>query len=154
MALDAQSNWNVEMAQPLKIPLRLSCQKQAKEAPPELPIPEILPSASGREVLLPSEIISQILSYIPRRENTQSTFWACCLVSRAWYSASITLLYDRPYLNGGNFEEFVRTVCPSKNAHIRQSTLAVLVRKLDMGAGTQCKPELDRQIAWAFERKH
>lgn len=132
MALDAQSNWNVEMAQPLKIPLRLSKQETQK-VPPILPAQTISPSPNNVEVLLPPEIISQILSFIPRRENTQSTFWACCLVSRAWYSASISLLYNRPYLNGGNFAEFVRTVCPSKNAHIRQSTLAVLVRKLDMG---------------------
>jgi hypothetical protein len=133
MALDAQSNWNVEMAQPLKIPIRLSSQKPIAELSPTSPIPTIIPSPSGREVLLPSEIIAQILSYIPRRENTQSTFWACCLVSRAWYSAGIALLYNRPYINGGNFAEFVRTVCPSKNAHIRLSTLAILVRKLDMG---------------------
>jgi hypothetical protein len=131
MALDAQSNWNVEMAQPPKIPTRPSSQRPTQELPPT--VPAIIPSHSGREVLLPSEIISHILSYIPRRENMQSTFWACSLVSRAWYSASIALLYNRPYVNGGNFSEFVRTVCPSKNAHIRQSTLAVLVRKLDMG---------------------
>jgi F-box-like len=131
MALDAQSNWNVEMAQPLKIPIRPFEQNPTQPLP--APVSAIIPSYSGREIVLPSEIISHILSYIPRRENTQSTFWACSLVSRAWYSASIALLYHRPYLNGGNFAEFVRTVCPSKNAHVRQSTLAVLVRRLDMG---------------------
>lgn len=121
------------MAQPLKIPIRPSNQKPTEALPPTSPALSIIPSQSGREILLPSEIISHIISYIPRRENTQSTFWACCLVSRTWYSASIALLYDRPYLNGGNFAEFVRTVCPSKNAHIRHSTLAILVRRLDMG---------------------
>ncbi|PMD39266.1 hypothetical protein L207DRAFT_635210 [Hyaloscypha variabilis F] len=134
MALDAQSNWNVEMARPLKIPIRLSGQNSMiQQLSPSSPVPTIIPSSSAREVILPSEIISLILSYIPRKEYTQSTFWACCLVSRTWYSASIALLYNRPYLNGGNFAEFVRTVCPSKNAHIRLSTLAILVRKLDMG---------------------
>jgi hypothetical protein len=131
MALDAQSNWNVEMSQPLKIAIRPSNLKQAQ--PPAFSLTTITPPQTGRDVLLPPEIISHILSYIPRRENTQSTFWACCLVSRVWYSASINHLYNRPYLNGGNFSEFVTTVCPSKNAHVRQSTLAVLVRKLDMG---------------------
>lgn len=87
----------------------------------------------SREILLPYEIISHILSFVPHRPTTQSTFWACCLVSRAWYSASIAFLYARPHLHGGNFSEFVTTVCPSKNAHIRQSALAVLVRQLDMG---------------------
>jgi hypothetical protein len=133
MALDAQRNWNVEMSQPLKIPIGPSSQKVTQLPPPASHSLAMLPSESAREVLLPTEIISHILSYIPGRENTQSTFWACCLVSRTWYSASIALLYDRPYLNGGNFAEFVTTVCPSKNAHIRQSTLAVLVRRLDMG---------------------
>ena len=121
------------MAQPLKIPIRPSSLKLVQQPSPSSPVSAIVHSAPGREVDLPSEIISHILSYIPRRENTQATFWACSLVSRTWYSASIALLYSRPYLNGGNFAEFVRTVCPSKNAHIRLSTLAILVRKLDMG---------------------
>jgi len=65
--------------------------------------------------------------------STQSTFWACSLVSRSWYSASISSLYSHPQLHGGNFHTFVQTVCPSKNAHIRQSALAPLVKRLDMG---------------------
>jgi hypothetical protein len=132
MALDAQSNWNIEMSQPFKVPLRPST-KATEIASPAESYPILLPSQSSREILLPSEIIANILCFIPRRTSSQSTFWACTLVSRAWYSASIELLYSRPYLNGGNFAEFVSTVCPSKNAHIRRSTLAVLVRRLDMG---------------------
>jgi len=110
----------------------LSKQGKAQSSP--LP-PYLFSDTSqfSREGLLPLEIISQIISFIPRRVSSQSTLWACTLVNRTWYSAGIALLYERPYLTGGNFAEFVTTVCPSKNAHIRQSALAVLVRKLDMG---------------------
>ncbi|RKF59477.1 F-box protein [Golovinomyces cichoracearum] len=85
------------------------------------------------EAQLPSEIISHIISFIPRSACDQHTLWACCLVSRAWYSASITPLYEKPYLNGSNFDQFVTTVCPSKNAHLRASPLSTLVRHLNMG---------------------
>lgn len=93
----------------------------------------VILSPSASEVDLPLEIILQILAFIPRRPNYQSTFWACTLISRSWYSQSISILYERPWLHGGNFNEFIATVCPSKNAHIKQSTLATLVRRLDMG---------------------
>jgi hypothetical protein len=130
MALDAQSNWNVEMAKPPMV------------AP--VTIPDISPKMATlslqssnkphfQEIKLPLEVIIQIVSYIPRRASEQKTLWACCLVSRAWYSATVPRLYDRPYLGGGNFQNFVTTVCPSKNAHIRRSQLAGFVRTLDMG---------------------
>jgi hypothetical protein len=136
MALDAQSNWNVEMSQPL----RNGAQK-VNPNHPYLPTPPLTSPASSftilskpnaKEVHLPIEIILHILSYIPRLKNTQSTFWSCCLISRAWYSAAIPFLYERPYIGGGNFQEFVATVCPSKNAHIRKAPLAELVLRLDM----------------------
>jgi hypothetical protein len=115
------------MTQNLKIPIR------TKNSKPTSSVPALLLHQWTREILLPTEIISHILSYIPRQEATQSTFWACTLVSRAWYSSSIGILYERPYLHGGNFSQFATTVCPSKNAHIRLSALATLVRRLDMG---------------------
>ncbi|CZR58581.1 uncharacterized protein PAC_08473 [Phialocephala subalpina] len=127
-ALDAQSNWNVEMSKPFQVPTHSKDRILSQES-----TPIVLPSKTDREILLPSEVISHILSYIPRRSTTQGIFWACALVSRAWYSASIATLYERPYLTGGNFNEFVTTVCPSKNAHIRQSALSVFVKRLDMG---------------------
>ncbi|CCU82009.1 F-box domain protein/F-box domain-containing protein (translation) [Blumeria hordei DH14] len=82
---------------------------------------------------LPLEIIEHIISFIRLKASCQATLWACTLVSRAWYSASIRFLYEKPYLSGGNFDQFVSTICPSKNAHIRTSPLATLVRHLDMG---------------------
>lgn len=82
---------------------------------------------------LPPEIIIHILSYIPRRPSTQSTFYSCCLLSRRWYAAAIHRLYHTPYITGKNFKQFVATICPSVNAHVRKSDLAELVRRLDMG---------------------
>ena len=117
------------MSQPFRIPIRSNKQKSASPSPSPAPFM----NHPSREILLPAEIIANVLSFVPARPASQSTFWACSLVSRAWYSASIALLYAQPHLHGGNFSEFVTTVCPSKNAHIRQSSLAVLVRRLDMG---------------------
>jgi hypothetical protein len=128
MALDAQSNWNVEMAKPPKVvPVPDSSVKTASS------LPLLIKTSDLKEVVLPVEIIIQIVSYIPHRASEQKTLWSCCLVSWAWYSATIPLLYNRPCLGGSNFQAFVSTVCPSKNAHIRRSQLAGFVQTLDMG---------------------
>lgn len=133
MALDAQSNWNVEMPQLLlnnedreDRGLAENTQAQSAAKPTAKP-------GTGREVDLPLEIIYQIISYIPRRKENQKTLWACSLVSRSWYSATIRTLYSRPYIQGRNFQEFVAVICPSKNAHVRRSQLAEMVKALDMG---------------------
>ncbi|KFX93111.1 hypothetical protein V495_05105 [Pseudogymnoascus sp. VKM F-4514 (FW-929)] len=130
MALDAQSNWDVEMPQ-----LRLGANRTDEEHSEMSPNQSALavPTAPGKEVELPMEVLIQIISYVSRRQSDQKTLWACCLVSRAWYSAAVTSLYERPNIGGGNFQEFVATVCPSKNAHIRKSQLADMVKVLDMG---------------------
>lgn len=116
--------------------------KPLKAAPVTLPdrssktatsLPLLIKKSQSQEVVLPVEVVIQIVSYIPRRVSEQKTLWSCCLVSRVWYSATIPLLYNRPYLGGSNFQAFVTTVCPSKNAHIRRSQLAGFVRTLDMG---------------------
>lgn len=82
---------------------------------------------------LPLEIIQMIVSYIrePTAEN-QKTLWACCLVRRSWWHATVPQLYRYPVLDGHNFERFVPTICPSVNAHIRRSPLASYVKMLDM----------------------
>jgi hypothetical protein len=130
MALDAQSNWNVEMPQ-----LRLDKNGTENEYSTINSHQSSLATTSipWKQIELPLEVLIHIISYIPRRQSTQKTFWACCLVSRVWYSAAIIFLYERPYIGGGNFQEFVATVCPSKNAHIRKSQLAEMVKVLDMG---------------------
>ncbi|KAI9674843.1 MAG: hypothetical protein M1829_003583 [Trizodia sp. TS-e1964] len=90
-------------------------------------------AASSTEVFLPSEVIFNILSFIPRRASSQPTLHACSLVSRQWYAAAVLLLYERPHISGRNFKQFVATICPSVNAHVRKSELAILVKALDMG---------------------
>lgn len=82
---------------------------------------------------LPNEIMLEILSYLPlTRPATQATLYNVCLLSSEWYDAAIALLYYQPYISGRNFTLFVRTICPSINAHIRKSDLAGLVHVLDM----------------------
>ncbi|KFY28852.1 hypothetical protein V493_02730 [Pseudogymnoascus sp. VKM F-4281 (FW-2241)] len=130
MALDAQSNWNVEMPQ-LRLGANGTDDKRSSMTSRQ---PTLAPTcAPGKEIELPLEVLIQIISYIPRRQENQKTLWACCLVSRAWYSAAVTFLYERPHIGGGNFQEFVATICPSKNAHIRKTQLSELVKILDMG---------------------
>ncbi|KAI9703191.1 MAG: hypothetical protein M1836_007756 [Candelina mexicana] len=92
-----------------------------------------MPSADQKTIFLPTEIILQILSYLPRNRSSQPILNSCCLVSRQWYSAAIPQLYAHPRISGNNFTKFVATVCPSVNAHVRKSELAELVRILDMG---------------------
>ncbi|KAJ9641479.1 hypothetical protein H2199_005449 [Coniosporium tulheliwenetii] len=40
--------------------------------------------------------------------------------------------YEKPHIHGKNFDLFVRTICPSINAHVRKSDLAELVKVLDL----------------------
>lgn len=131
MALDPQSNWDVEMSKPSRISLR-------NNPPSPSSYENLQPSylkPNPREILLPSEIISQILQYLPLSDpRTQPTLHGCALLSRTWYTASISRLYTYPHLHGGNFSLFATTICPSKNAKIRYSPLASLVRCLDMSA--------------------
>jgi hypothetical protein len=56
------------------------------------------------------------------------------IASNTWirHNLAVSKLYAEPCLYGSNYDPFVRTVCPSLNAHIRKSDLALLVRTLDM----------------------
>ncbi|ORY19764.1 hypothetical protein BCR34DRAFT_471210 [Clohesyomyces aquaticus] len=81
---------------------------------------------------LPDEILLEILEYLPQGAESQSTLASFCLVSRRWYDVAIRRLYDAPYLQGRAYDLFVRTICPSINAHIRKSELAGLVKVLDL----------------------
>ncbi|KAK0112445.1 hypothetical protein ONS96_001684 [Cadophora gregata f. sp. sojae] len=105
-------------------------------ASPDL-FPDTPPSESQQTrspLHLPSEIISLILAHIPRTQTSQPTLWAFTLVSRSFYACTIATLYHRPYITPNNFSLFVRTICPSKNAHIIPTPLSPLVQRLDMGA--------------------
>jgi len=85
---------------------------------------------------LPLEIVIQIIALVSTEYSspqvTQKALRACTLVSRVWYAAAVGLLYECPYITGSNYENFVATICPSINAHIRKNGLAELVRSLDL----------------------
>ena len=81
---------------------------------------------------LPLEVIDNILSFIPQVHTLQPTLHACTLVSRAWYSAAIGRLYEKPKITGRKYDMFTKSICPSINAHIRKNGLAELVRVLDL----------------------
>lgn len=49
-----------------------------------------------------------------------------------WYDVAIHALYSAPYLSGGAYELFVRTICPSVLAHIKPTALSSLVKHLDL----------------------
>ncbi|KAL8960079.1 MAG: hypothetical protein Q9193_003157 [Seirophora villosa] len=54
------------------------------------------------------------------------------MVSRSWYFAAIPALYHSPFLSGKNFNLFVRTICPSINAHIRKTKFSSMIKILNM----------------------
>ena len=80
--------------------------------------------------VLPPEILKYIFSYLP--PSSQSTFYAAALVSRVWYSVAIEYLYNNPSITGKNFDLFVRSICPSINAHVRHNGLGDIIRRMDM----------------------
>ncbi|CAK3781250.1 F-box domain [Lecanosticta acicola] len=137
MALNQQRNWDVSMAENL-VHVRRNGQGGGKpqkgEARMEQHVKEEPKVWKTEPVYLPDEIIIQILEYVSRFRESQTTLAASCLLSRQWYAASVSFLYANPYLYGKNFEPFYNTICPSKNAHIRHSWLAGLVKVLDMRA--------------------
>lgn len=119
------------------------------------------PIYRGDPVPLPVEVVGQIASYTNPATGpgwgtgldsastlshtsrdmlllSQRTLWACCLVSRSWYTASVEHLYNRPLLNNRNFDLFVRTIAPSpsmtSNSSRRKPRLGLekLIKHLDM----------------------
>jgi len=99
---------------------------------------------------LPHEILLQIQSYLTaapewhpapgspstttKAYDAQHTLWAFSLVGRSFYASSVRALYAHPRLSSKNFAAFVATICPSINAHVRQTDLAGMVRVLDLSA--------------------
>ena len=95
-----------------------------------LPKPQALPHFTQ----LPQEVLEQILSYVAHSPSSQRTLCASSLVSRSWYHASTTFLYHSPRISGKNYDLFVRTVCPSINAHIKSNGLSEMIKTLDMSS--------------------
>jgi F-box-like len=85
-------------------------------------------------VHLPTEVLQLIILFVKHENESQHSLWACCLVSRQWYSAAVSSLYEIPSLQGRNFLKFSETICPPVNAHIRRVELAQYVKHLDMSA--------------------
>ena len=83
---------------------------------------------------LPVELLHAICSFIPRPPDGQHTLASFVLVNHEWYSAGIERLYHSPWITGRNYDTFVRTICPSINAHIKRSDLAELIRVLDFSS--------------------
>ena len=137
MALDALRNWTVAMEENL---LSLRPPRRRKSSEDSIPTITSATTATapasrnrGPPVHLPTELILLILDYVPRKPSSQRTLWSLCLLNRQWYSTCIARLYEHPLLEGANYDAFVRTICPSINAHVRRSPLADLVHFLDLG---------------------
>lgn len=85
-----------------------------------------------RALGLPPEILVQVFSILSSTRNSQPTLHSCTLVSRLWYSAAVQALYESPHITGKNFNQFVNTVCPSINFHVKKNGLADMVKRLNM----------------------
>ncbi|KAI7647708.1 hypothetical protein KC318_g18432, partial [Hortaea werneckii] len=141
MALDQQRNWDISMAENLEAVKRRSKENKKSESREATTQEtkcrnedgdEVYTTWTDRPVYLPDEIILEILSYVAASKQAQKTLASCCLLSRQWYDAAVPILYAYPYLYGGNFDQFVRAVCPSINLHVRKSPLSELVKSLNM----------------------
>ncbi|RMY82264.1 hypothetical protein D0861_07968 [Hortaea werneckii] len=141
MALDQQRNWDISMAENLEAVKRRSKENEnpiSREATTQKTKrrnedgDEVYSTWTNRPVYLPDEIILEILSYVAASNQAQKTLASCCLLSRQWYDAAVPILYAYPCLYGGNFDQFVRAVCPSINLHVRKSPLSELVKSLNM----------------------
>jgi hypothetical protein len=107
-------------------------EEDTERLSPQLEGQSVANSNPIKYLFLPTEIVLHVLELLPRTTKTQKLLYSACLVSRCWYNAGIRLLYRYPRLYSRNFKKFVDTVCPSVNAHIRRSELAMLVEILDM----------------------
>ncbi|RAH42087.1 F-box domain protein [Aspergillus brunneoviolaceus CBS 621.78] len=94
--------------------------------------------STSHEIYLPTEIVVQIMSYVSntsdKADRRQATLYACCLVSRQWYSAAIPHLYEKPILRfGSSFTQFTATISPPLHvARKNKLKLGSYVRRLDL----------------------
>lgn len=138
MALDAQSNWNVSMAENLERTMTRSNRERIDSVNPRIDnglsreIKAMEVRASAGSIHLPDEIIIHILDYVQRFPTVQQTLAACTKLNHQWYSITVPLLYRAPNLEGRRYDAFVRSICPSINLHVRKSPLSSLVKVLDL----------------------
>ena len=145
MALDAQQNWTVEMAESLERSRlgggawrtkQIHLDESDGDTEDSILVPSDVTAAAERNckpLYLPDEILIHILEYVSHIPSAQQTLASCCKISHQWYDNTVPLLYRHPQLHGKNFDLFVRTICPSINLHVRKSPLSNLVKILDLG---------------------
>ncbi|KAI5357554.1 Putative F-box domain, leucine-rich repeat domain superfamily [Septoria linicola] len=141
-ALNQQVNWTISMADNLEQvkkrgkvkPLMKHMHYETEDSTvAKLASLDLTPKVwTTPPVYLPDEIIIQIVEHVAQFRSAQITLASCCRLSRQWYSAAVPLLYTNPWIDGKNFDAFVRAICPSKNLHVRKSPLAEFVKVLDM----------------------
>lgn len=85
-------------------------------------------------VPLPTEVLQHIISFLQNREDSQRDLWACCLVSRQWYSASLSTLYERPRLRSRNFERFLSAIHLPANLRKHHAEVTRYIKHLDLSA--------------------
>ncbi|RJE20710.1 F-box domain protein [Aspergillus sclerotialis] len=89
------------------------------------------------QIHLPTEILVNIVTFVAaddtRNIYRQRSLHACCLLSRQWYSAAISFLYEKPQISSGrSFKRFTDTVCPPVAARKSKYNLGGFVRRLDL----------------------
>jgi hypothetical protein len=88
----------------------------------------------GDAVHLPSEVLYTIMSYVKLQQDSQRTLYFCCLVSRAWHSEAVILLYQDPVLEEERYLSFVRAMRPSNSIPDLQIPLSEYVKTMDLSA--------------------
>ncbi|GAM87035.1 hypothetical protein ANO11243_050560 [Dothideomycetidae sp. 11243] len=147
MALDAQRNWDVSMADDLH---RVKTQSRSERLQRKADLAsttqrlEQIDISNPRKpaVHLPAEVLIQIIDFVasseevlrpgPWRDEVQNDLHACSLVSQDWNAAATPALYARPRLHGPIYDLFTRTICPSINIAVRKSPLSSFVKDLDL----------------------
>jgi hypothetical protein len=109
-------------------PFRIFYNGAFMDTLPEMP--------SAVEIFVPTEIILQIVSRVDRSlsgRERQKALYNLCLVSHQWYSATLSFLYARPKLEGGNtYQKFTTIMCPPAGGPKKSKDLGGLVRRLDL----------------------
>lgn len=90
-----------------------------------------------KSIYLPSEIILTVVRNVAAETDPHcrlGALYACCLVSRQWYSVSVSYLYEFPEFETGiSFQEFATTICPPVGVKKSKENLGSFVRRLNLG---------------------
>jgi hypothetical protein len=95
---------------------------------------------------LPTEVLSNIISFFKYPKTSQPDLHSCCLVSRSWYSVAIALLYQAPVFKRGNSLLFVKRVFPSKRVQNVKRPLLEYIETLDLRYWREGKSVTERLL--------